>query len=336
MRDRIHAEKYYSQPVEIFHGDPSDPRICIKKFADTGVHFREFTVDTGKGGEVIEIDQITDVHFNYCNEKDLENEELAYTVQCRKWLANASSVPACDKAMEAAKYADLVMVTGDTLDYLSEGAIELTYRHIWDVDPDALIPLGGHDVTRQMQTGKPNVDPVEARYAVVEAAWKHDVYYESRTLGDKVIAVALDNGQSRYFPCQLEKLQADIARARENGMVVLLFQHEPISTGRPEDRELYAFRRYDPEFYDHYSHLIGGPDRARDEATDRMYELITSSADVIRGIFVGHMHSAFWTEVKAHYTDAAGNRVETTIPQPVLEGNPYDSGCGHIMRIYVK
>ena len=103
MRDKINAEKYYSQPVEIFHGDPSDPRTCIKKFADSGVHFREFTVDTGKGGEVIEIDQVTDVHFNYCNEKDLENEELAYTVQCRKWLANASSVPACDKAMEAAK-----------------------------------------------------------------------------------------------------------------------------------------------------------------------------------------------------------------------------------------
>ena len=67
-----------------------------------------------------------------------------------------------------------------------------------------------------------------------------------------------------------------------------------------------------------------------------MYELITSSADVIRGIFVGHMHSAFWMEVKAHYIDAAGHRVEASIPQPVLEGNPYDSGCGHIMRIYVK
>ena len=40
------AEKYHSQPVEIFHGDPSDPTTCIKKFADSGVHFREFTIET--------------------------------------------------------------------------------------------------------------------------------------------------------------------------------------------------------------------------------------------------------------------------------------------------
>ena len=40
------AEKYHSQPVEIFHGDPSDPTACIKKFADSGVHFREFTIET--------------------------------------------------------------------------------------------------------------------------------------------------------------------------------------------------------------------------------------------------------------------------------------------------
>ena len=38
--------------------------------------------------------------------------------------------------------------------------------------------------------------------------------------------------------------------------------------------------------------------------------MITENADIVRG--------------------------ERMIPQPVLEANPYDSGCGHIMRIYVK
>ena len=69
-------------------------------------------------------------------------------------------------------------------------------------------------MTRQMQTGISNVDPIEDRCAVIEAAWKHDVYYESRTLGDKVIAVALYNGQGHYWPCQVEKFAADLARAR--------------------------------------------------------------------------------------------------------------------------
>ncbi|MBE6611046.1 MAG: hypothetical protein E7632_01025 [Ruminococcaceae bacterium] len=335
MRNKQEAERYYAQPVEIVHGDPAEPNTCIKKFADSGVHFREITYDTGKGGEMIEIDQITDVHFNYCNEKDLQNPELAYTVTCRHWLANASSVPACDKAMEAAKFADLVVVTGDTLDYLTEGAMELTNEHIWGVDPDALIPLGGHDVTRQMQTGRPNETTIEERYAAVEAAWKHDIYYESRTLGDKVIAVALDNGQSHYWDYQIEKLAADIKKARENGMIVLIFQHEPISTRKPEDVEVAAIKRYDPWTCNFYSNGIGSPDRDPDHATKTVYELIVGNADVVRGVFVGHQHSAFYSEIAGWYTDENGVRHEKAIPQPVLEGNPY-LGCGHIYRIYVK
>ncbi|MBE6611045.1 MAG: hypothetical protein E7632_01020 [Ruminococcaceae bacterium] len=336
MRQKELAEAYYAQPVEIFHGDPSEPNTCIKRFADSGVHFREITIETGKGGDVIEIDQITDVHFNYCNEKDLTYPELAYTVTCRKWLANAAAVPGCKRAMEAAKFADLVVVTGDSVDYLTEGAIDLTWEHIWGVDPDALVTLGGHDVTRQMQTGRPNEASIEERYAVVEAAWKHDIYYESRILGDKVIAVALDNGQGHYWDCQIEKFAADLKLARERGMVILVFEHEPICTGNPEDRELHVFREYDKQQADFYHSLIGGEGAKPYEASKTLYEMIVGNADIVRGVFCGHRHSCFYSEIRGWYTDENGVRHEKTIPQPVLEANPYDSNAGHIMRIYVK
>ena len=44
----------------------------------------------------------------------------------------------------------------------------------------------------------------------------------------------------------------------------------------------------------------------------------------------------FYTEILGSYTDENGTVIAKTIPQPVLEANPYDSNAGHIYRIYVK
>ena len=66
------------------------------------------------------------------------------------------------------------------------------------------------------------------------------------------------------------------------------------------------------------------------EDTGQVYRLITSYGDVIKGIFTGHMHSDYYTEVQA--TDAGG--IETYIPQYVLTGNFYDKG--HVLKITVQ
>ena len=63
MRNIEKARAYYAQPVEVFFGAAEDPRTCVKRFAESGVHFREAFIDTGKCGDVVEIDQITDIHL---------------------------------------------------------------------------------------------------------------------------------------------------------------------------------------------------------------------------------------------------------------------------------
>ena len=293
---------------------------------ETGVHERFCEFDTGKGGEPVRIVQITDVHFNLCDEQDMRDEELARTFEHRHWLANGASAVSAERAMNAAKGADQIIVTGDTLDYLSHGAQVMTEKYIWGVDPDALICLGGHDYTKEMQTGVPNTLPAEERLAMCASFWRHDIHYTSRTLGDKVTVVCVNNNGA-YPACAVEPFLADIADARKNGRIILIFGHEPISTFNPADRAVSPIHRYDPYELDYYAYK-GCPEKEWDEPTTAFINAIRENADVVKGIFCGHEHSAYYTEVIA----ADG----TKIPQHVLEGNPYDNHSGHIMRITVK
>ncbi len=313
-------------PIERITGADDTPHLNLYRDTTSGIYFREFHVTTGKPGAAVEIHQITDVHFNLCNDADLQNAELAGTVLCRRWLAGGASVKGMENVLPLLETADCVVVTGDTLDYLSEGAMELTERYIWDPLPDALICLGGHELTRQMQTGKPDQTTLAERYETLRQFWHHDVSYVSRILGDKAMVICLDNSCGRYPTGTAEKLAADIECARAAGLAVLLFQHEPIDTGKPEDACCQTLWECDGKSYD-FRKCIGSAARKTDEATAAVLEQIRANGGVIRGIFCGHLHSAYYTEIPAD-----GGYV---IPQFVLEGHPYNGQVGHVLRILI-
>lgn len=308
---------------DILCGSPDLPETCIFVQRETGVHVRRHTIDSGKGGKPVEIVQITDVHFNLCDKRDMENEELRCTHAHRKWLAEGDSARGIPPAMAYAAKADQTVITGDTLDYLSHGAMKLMDRYIWDADPRILCALGGHELVRQMETGIPDVTSMASRRAIIDAYWRHDTRYISRILGDKAMVIVLDNSESCYREEQIEPLAADLEHARAAGLAVLIFQHEPLWTGDPADTHREAFRVYDPTFYD-FRRCIGSPTRDADGATCAVYRMITSFADIIRGIYCGHLHSAFYTEIRCE---------NGSIPQFVLEGNAYDDQAGHVMHI---
>ena len=62
----------------------------------------------------------------------------------------------------------------------------------------------------------------------------------------------------------------------------------------------------------------------------KMYELITSNADVIKAVFCGHMRSDYYTEIKAKNADGTDN----VIPQYVLTATHFDQG--HVMIANVQ
>ena len=318
-------------------GSCDDINTWIYRDIKSGVFVREAhiksVVPTEKKTEIV---QITDVHLNYTDADDEADEEVMYTKQCRIWNADGVSVKALVNAMEYAKGCDRIVITGDTLDYLTKGSMKLMQKYIWDVDPECIVTLGGHDITKQMQTRRKDKLTLSQRQAIVQEFWKHDIFYSSELLNDNVMIIQLDNSCGCYWESQILKLEKDLSTAREKGYTVLIFQHEAISTGRKEDKEYKSFYVWadcaDTENF--YDNCIGGENS--DEPSMAVYKLITENADIIRGLFCGHYHTSFYMEVEGSYLDKDGIRKRKTIPQYVLECNVYEGYTGHVLKITVE
>ena len=310
--------------------------VKVYRLEQTGQYIFEIEIESGLGGEPCEIDQITDIHLNYVSVADEEDKEVMGTRKCRTWNKEGESVKSAIKAMDAAKYADQTVITGDVLDFLSLGGLSLMKKHILDRDPEVLVTLGGHELTKQMQTGLPDETSLEERYAILAKVWPHDMFYHSKDICGKVIAVCLDNSRGLFCECQIEKLKADIKRAREENKIILIFAHEPIATHKYEGAipALWEMRGAHKSF-DFDGETTIGAKQSDDEVTRRVYSLITENADVVRGFFCGHRHSAFYTEINATYTDERGIH-NKPIPQWVEPGNPYLNHSGIVTRIIVK
>ncbi len=326
---------FYSQPKLPVPECAESSAVKMYRLGYTGQYIVETEIDIGLGGESVEINQITDIHFNYVAISDENDAEVMKTREFRKWNAEGASVKSAINAMNVAQYADQTVITGDVLDYISEGNAYLTKKHILERDPEVMMTLGGHELTKQMQTGLPDETPIEERYAFLEAFWPHDMFYYSRTVGEKVIAVALDNSLGHFWEHQLDKLQADIERAKAEKKILLLFMHEPIGVrGKTEWVSALLKSPGAREGQDYSSPSIVGA-TFKDKATDDLYNLIAGNADVIKGIFCGHNHSMLYVDIPATYTDESGKH-EAKIPQLTSPGNPYLDHAGTVVRIIVK
>ena len=305
---------------------------------------REVTIDSPSGkGETV-IVHMTDLHYKECNEQDLKDPVLASTAEHRWAFDTKYTVPNARRALD---YADSlspaqIVITGDALDYLSEGSLELLKREIWDRYREAdgtvrrvLVTMGNHEPLRQMQGTVPETISTEDRIRMVADAWEHDIDYVSRVLEDKVMIIGIDNstrcddGNPGFYEHQIPLLKRDLALAREKKYVVLLFYHVPLVTGKEADTRVEASVIGDPNGkFGNFYH--GGIGPWCSDAAKEMYELITSGADVIKGLFCGHNHNDYYTEVAARTSDGE----ETVIPQYVLIGTPYQKG--HVLKITVK
>jgi len=278
-----------------------------------------------------------DLHFNVCNQEDREDEELVYTEKCRIWPENLKWAAPAIKVLDACEYCDAAVIIGDVLDYLSRGALSFTKSNLFAKYPEFMVAVGGHDYTKQMQTKLPDLLPLEERLDMIRAVWPHDIHYYSRDLTDKITAVILDNSQSKYLPCQIEPLGAEIERARKEGRAILVFQHEPMVSKNPEETLVTAnivnsgaIREVNIGFD---KNMVGGECNC-DEVTACIYGLITENSDVVKAVFAGHWHSQFYSEIITSYKEN-GRTVKTLTPQYIISGNPYHE-AGALAKIMIK
>lgn len=326
----MQTEKYAGVEKITVTGSAETPNYYIYKLGENGISVRDVVINLGLDNP-LEIVQLSDMHFNYLNAKDyaVKNPTVLSTNDVRTFGKNASSVSKARSAIDFARTADAVVLTGDTFDYLTYGGVELLYKEIWDVMPDAMVTMGNHEYLQKMQGVMPESLSAERRWEILKKVWKHDINYSSRVIGNKVMLIQLNNGEGKFYESQKAKLEADIALAKENGYAVLMFMHEPISTGNAADTAIDAIRKDDNSASgNYYSGQVGGPNA--DAATKAICDIIAANGDIIKGVFNGHQHADYYSEILAK--TASGD--STVIPQYTLSGCIY--GNGNALKITVK
>jgi hypothetical protein len=119
-------------------------------------------------------------------------------------------------------------------------------------------------------------------------------------------------------------LAADLATARKNGYTVLIYTHCMLSTRNSADTAVKTLYGADTEPYDLYNKGVGKSD------STGVMELIVNNADIIKGVFNGHMHSDYYTEINAKNADGTA----AVIPQYTLHGNFYENG--NVLNVTVQ
>ncbi len=331
MKETLESKRYFSVPMQPVLGIPSEDKGYIFERLDNFLHVRKIYIKGIKTGESVDICQITDLHFNYLNAEDFaeKNPAVMSSRERRVWMKGGASLHNALNALEYGSHCDAMVITGDILDYFTRGAMEYTKRYIWDMHPDAIACLGGHDVTCKMQGSVPDNIPLEEKYKMLQDIWNHDLLYYSKVINGSVMIIQMNNDLSSYTEEQYKKLSHDIERARAEELTVLIFQHEPISTGNPLDTDVEVLCWGDKNASrDFYNNILG--DCNSNEITKKTYDLIVNSADVIKGIFCGHLHNDFYTEVLAK----SKNGESRVIPQYVLIANAYEHG--NVLHIVVE
>lgn len=306
------------------------------------VRIREVTIDSGKGGDPVTVIQLSDLHLGMCTAEDLKNPTLASTAQYRKWGANGAFVPNAKSALDYAdsQNPDQIVITGDAIDYPSEGSMNLLKETVWDRYRDeggkvsrVLIALGNHEREQKMEGKVDESLTLAEREQMVKDNWEHDILYTSRILKEKVMVIQMDNGMGYFRDEQVPLLRDDLALAREKGYTVLLFFHEPISTGNPKDRDVnasYVGKGAGTSFNFYTGSTVANPFADAGSTNGAIYQMIVNSADVVRGVFCGHLHADYYTEIQAKTPDGQAK----VIPQYVLTGTPYDKG--HALKITIQ
>ncbi len=280
-----------------------DEKNWIYRFGEGGLTVRETVLNSGRGGDAVEIVHITDAH-------------IAFNITERlNWKA-------CLRY--AADY-DYTVATGDLIEGLHTDLTKFLKNSL-DQNPNTMLVLGNHE----WNPTKGTPEEMDERYALLQEYWPNDVVYSSAVVKNKVMLIQLDNSQSKFWDSQIPKLQADLKTAREKGYTVLLFYHVPLRTENPEEGQVKALLPNNPKVINTYNFCSSQLRGTENDATGQVYDIITNNADVIKGAFCGHFHEDIYTEIVAKTADGT----DAVIPQYINHAARYDNG--HVLKITVK
>ena len=311
-------------------GKSTDPKTHMVKMEGSDMYWRYVTVKANKKGNTVNIFHTSDYHIVSTNEEDLKNPVTASVFEKHSMSKNGMGKTQFNEMLKFTSFFDFTVSTGDNVDYMHLGALEFFKQTIFKLE-NAFFCLGNHDADRTNGGSVADTSTRESRYEVLAKYWPHDLDYSSKVIKDTVMIIQLDNSPSKYYGEQATKLAADIEKARKGNLTVLIFQHKPLGVNDVKQSNVYPIDGGSPENFQK-AH-IGGSKYTADAVTQKVYDLITQNADVVRGVFCGHVHDDFYTEIHGSYTKN-NQKVDAIIPQYVVDALHQENGTA--LAITVK
>ena len=333
----IIAEDFSGEHISV-GGDPNDENSFkhVYEIQGNGLQVREVNIypnDYVEGEterEPLVVVQTSDLHFNYVSEEDFKEANPSIMSTYKGRTAFRNTVPAAVNALRYAYTADAMVTTGDVIDFLSLGSMELTKKYLFDTYPYMLASLGNHEGTRvcQQPEGEKAPDPttLESRHEILQTIWNSDIFYSSQLVGDRVLLIQLEDGTaSKFWDVQVEPFKADLELAREKGYTVLLFFHIPLRTYNPNETAVDQLEnttsRSDNSGVRNFT--TEGIGRATD-ASKAIFGLIAENSDIIKGMFTGHTHRPYYSEFAAEIDE--NGVVTKVVPQYTMTATAYGKG----------
>ena len=158
---------------------PEKTYVNMWKYSqERGITVRDIVIETGKGGEDIEIIQLTDMHIAYANETDLQDSQISKTYNSRTWGRNGQFLSNAVKYLEFGKNADQIVITGDIYDYLTSEVAAQVNKYIFSAYANVMACLGNHESVKEMgEEGSWSKSTIEARLETLKQSWVNDIYY---------------------------------------------------------------------------------------------------------------------------------------------------------------
>ena len=186
-----------------------------------------------------------------------------------------------------------------------------------------------------------NATVTEGKIESIEQAEQYNDIYLAHNLvkdskgNDKALLLLMDdqNYTYQFSEFHFERLEFYFSYAKENKIPILIFQHAPLCTGNAT------------EIISPYDVIVNGNGvgsnwglsgstalpghgyyNTRHPMTNRVYNLITNNADIVKGVFTGHEHNNIYTEIVAKNSDGT----DAIIPQYTIAGNYFYSNINLI------
>ena len=325
-------------PVEVFANNSA---LSAYRLAN-GLTVAEFDINWYNNGKVTDIVQLTDIHFAYQNSLDkyiaYETTADSFESGGRQYYYGLPTALNAYRIMQFAMFADQTVISGDITDYVSNGTLQMAERLLFGYNTNVngystvMATVGNHESLESLgtpaQTCLDSSKSTDEIFELVQGVWDNDISFYNKLVtngdgGNAVMVVTMDNWSNVYTDETIPaKLSAAIAEAREAGAPVIIFQHVPID-GVNEQLVLAEGTFAEENKVGSY-----GAFEAEDTLSNTVYKLITDNADVIKGIFCGHIHSFEYNEIIG--TDANN----TVIPQIAIGAAHLDGG--YALKINIK